>query len=344
MGEVLRLLQAEDRDEDEEQVTSAFQEPFSEDQSEDCDEDEFKGTSVSLEAAEDNSRLDLFLAKELGVSRSYAKSLVIEGRVRTLRGEARLKPSSKVRAGASFAISLPPPRELELEPEPVAFGVVYEDDDIAVIDKPAGLVVAPAPGHWRGTLLHGLLYRFPSMRVINGTERPGIVHRLDAGTSGLMVVAKNLRAQSFLMESFSQRKVKKESIALVKGSLPHKEGSVDAPIGRDPRNRLRMAVVPHGKPAVTRYEVLWLRQGCSLTICRPVTGRTHQIRVHMSYLGCPIVGDILYSPKSDECLSRPFLHAWQLAFPHPTRGEVMSFRSFLPLDLRQFLRGRLSTP
>ncbi|HPU77496.1 MAG TPA: hypothetical protein PKY84_04270, partial [Thermosynergistes sp.] len=150
MGEVLHLLQAEDRGEDEGQVTSAFQEPFSGDQNEDFDEDEFKGTSISLEAAEDSPRLDLFLARELGISRSYAKSLVIEGRVRTQKEEARLKPSSKVRAGASFAISLPPPRELELEPEPVAFGVIYEDDDIAVVDKPAGLVVAPAPGHWRG--------------------------------------------------------------------------------------------------------------------------------------------------------------------------------------------------
>jgi 23S rRNA pseudouridine1911/1915/1917 synthase len=288
-------------------------------------------------------RLDFAVSRELGISRAYAQGLVKGGRVVSSAGR-RVKPSIRVDAGELFTIDVPPPEKLDLEPEDVPFEVVYSDTDIIVVNKPAGLVVHPAPGHWRGTLVHGLLYRFPELGNMNGVERPGIVHRLDATTSGLMVVARNGLAQEKLWNGFKSRTIGKTYLALCHGLPRHKKASIDMPIGRDPRDRQRMAAIEDGRDAVTDYEVLWSRGGYSLVRCVLHSGRTHQIRVHMRAIGCPLVGDALYalSKKTIEITPlapRVFLHSWKLAFAHPRTGENMAFRVTLPEDLKNFLRG-----
>lgn len=234
---------------------------------------------------------------------------------------------------------MPPPEKLDLEPEDVAFGVVYCDNDVIVVDKPAGLVVHPAPGHWRGTLVHGLLFRFPELGNLNGVERPGIVHRLDATTSGLMVVARNGLAQEKLFNDFKARRVGKIYLALCHGTPRKSSARIDMPIGRDPDNRQRMTVIDNGRNAVTDYEVLWSRGDFSLIRCTLHTGRTHQIRVHLRAIGCPLVGDTLYAPSKPSPFENPrvFLHAWRLSFAHPRTGESMTFQSFLPKDLKNVL-------
>lgn len=283
-------------------------------------------------------RLDYAVSRELGISRAYAQKLVRGEYVVSVEGR-RIKPSLKVEPGESYRIDVPPVDRLDLEPEDVAFGVAYYDDDIIVVDKPAGLVVHPAPGNWRGTLVHGLLFRFPELGNLNGVERPGIVHRLDATTSGLMVVARNGFAQEKLFSAFKHRRVAKVYLALCYGTPKRPTARIDMPIGRDPLNRQRMAVTEDGRGAVTEYGVLWSLYGFSLVRCVLHTGRTHQIRVHMKAIGCPLVGDELYAPseKSPFEEKRVFLHSWRLSFSHPRSGEPISFRSSLPEELRGFL-------
>jgi 23S rRNA pseudouridine1911/1915/1917 synthase len=285
-------------------------------------------------------RLDFAVSRELGVSRAYSQFLIRNGHVRSRAGR-RVKPSVRLEAGELFEIDVPPPEKLDLEPEDVAFRVVYSDPDVIVVDKPAGLVVHPAPGHWRGTLVHGLLYRFPELGNLNGVERPGIVHRLDATTSGLMVVARNGLAQEKLWNDFKSRRVGKTYLALCHGAPGKISARIDMPIARDPAHRKRMAVVEGGRDAVTDYAVLWSRGGYSLVRCELHTGRTHQIRVHMRAIGCPLVGDTIYAPSkaSPFSSSRVFLHAWKLSFRHPRDGRQLDFRSPLPYDLTAFLRG-----
>ncbi|GHV52593.1 pseudouridine synthase [Synergistales bacterium] len=283
-------------------------------------------------------RLDFAVSREFGLSRAYSLSLIKGGNV-TARTGRRLKPSVKVLAGERYGVDLPPPRKLGLEPEDVDFGVVYSDEDVIVVNKPAGLVVHPAPGHWRGTLVHGLLYRFPELGNLNGVERPGIVHRLDATTSGLMVVARSGLAQEKLWSAFKERRVGKEYLALCFGAPLRKSALIDMPIGRDPLHRRRMSVNSEGRGAVTEYEVLWSGKGYSFIKCRLRTGRTHQIRVHMSAVGCPLVGDTVYSNRpSPFDAPRVFLHSWRLSFNHPRSDERMEFRAVLPDDLTGFLR------
>jgi len=282
-------------------------------------------------------RLDVALSKILLKSRSNIQ--------RALK-EMGIKPSMKVKGSMKLELTFMEDEDKAvIEPQPISFKVFYEDNDIIVIDKPAPLVVHPAAGHWNDTLVHGLVYRYPEL-VSSDLRRPGIVHRLDAGTSGLMVIARNLDAKQKLMASFKSRSVRKEYLALVEGRPGELKGSVISPIGRNPRNRLKMAVVSQGKEAVTEYEVLWTNDMFSFLRCIIHTGRTHQIRVHLKELGCPIIGDRLYGAKfkapwvpSD----RFFLHAWKLAFPHPRDGKVMSFRSPLPDELIVALRGARST-
>ena len=284
-------------------------------------------------------RLDFAVSRELGVSRTYAQRLIKKGHVTPANGR-RIKPSIIVIQGEKYMIDVPPPEKLELEPEDVAFDVVYYDRDIIVVNKPAGLVVHPAPGHWRGTLVHGLLFRFPELGNLNGVERPGIVHRLDATTSGLMVVARNGLAQERLYKAFKERKVGKTYLALCFGKPPRESGTIDMPIGRDETHRTRMAVTQDGRNAITDYRVLWSRADCSLVECTLHTGRTHQIRVHLKALGCPLVGDTLYAPSRPSPFDPPrvFLHAWKLAFKHPRDDRPMSFKIFLPSGLRNVLR------
>ena len=284
-------------------------------------------------------RLDFSVSRELGVGRTYAQSLIRGGLVIS-SGNRRIKPSIKVETGEEYSIELPPPERLDLEPEDVEFRVVHSDEDIIVIDKPAGLVVHPAPGHRRGTLVHGLLYRFPELGSLNGVERPGIVHRLDATTSGLMVVARSGLAQEGLFREFKDRRVRKTYLALCHGVPEKRAGRIDMPVGRDPGNRHRMAVTDRGRAAVTDYSVIWDGGGYSFVRCEPRSGRTHQIRVHMRALNCPLVGDELYAPskKSPFASPRVFLHSWMISFSHPRRGWTMEFRSPIPQDLIECLR------
>lgn len=287
-------------------------------------------------------RIDFAVSRLLGLSRAFAQKIVKTGGAE-LVPQRRIKPSVKVQSGDVLKIVVPPAETLELEPEDLSFEVVYSDADIAVINKPAGLVVHPAPGHWTGTLVHGLLYKFPDLGTMNGVKRPGIVHRLDATTSGLMVVAKNGLAQEALFREFKERRVHKEYLALCWGTPPKKNGTIDLPIARDPYNRLRMAIVEDGRESLTDYHVLWSRGGCSLVRCTLHTGRTHQIRVHMQAIRCPLVGDRLYAPsrKSPFGEERLFLHAWKLAFKHPRTNNEIAFTCPLPLELSTFLREHL---
>lgn len=285
-------------------------------------------------------RLDYFVSRELGISRKFAQTLIKDANVRTIP-ERRIKPSIKVKVDEEIIITLPPIEELDLEPEDVAFEVIYFDNDIIVINKPAGLVVHPAPGHWTGTLVHGLLFRFPDMGCLNGVKRPGIVHRLDSTTSGLMVIARNGLAQEALFRDFRDRRIYKEYIALCHGIPSAKEGIIKYPIGRDPYNRTRMAITDDGRDAWTDYSVIWSKLNYSLVRCLLHTGRTHQIRVHMASIRCPLVGDRLYCPNKVSSFGseRVFLHAWKLKFKHPRTGEEMSFLQPIPSELSLFLKG-----
>ena len=298
------------------------------------------GTEESIVVSQEMSghRLDYALSRALGLSRGYSQKLIKEGRV-SLLPERRIKPSVKVAEGDAIKVFLPPEEKLDLEPEDIAFEEVYQDRDIIVINKPARLVVHPAPGNRTGTLVHGLLYRYPDIGCLNGVKRPGIVHRLDATTSGLMVVARNGLAQEGLFKDFKARRVEKEYLALCYGTPPSPKGEIRYPIGRDPYNRLRMAVVQDGKDAWTDYEIIWSKNGYSLIRCRLHTGRTHQIRVHMAAIKCPLVGDKTYAPSRPSPFDPPrvFLHSWKLAFEHPRTKEKITFRAQLPQELSAML-------
>lgn len=283
-------------------------------------------------------RLDSLVARVVGISRSYATKIIRKGEV-ALDPSSAIKPSVKCFPGTVLTVELPPAESLEIVPEEVDFRVVYEDEDCIVLHKPSGVVVHPAPGNWEGTLVHGLLHRYPDIGEINGQKRPGIVHRLDQGTSGLMVVARNMWAHDRLSRAFRERRVWKEYLALALGCIPWAEHLVDLPLGRHPHHRTRMAVVRGGRAAQTDFYVLRNYAKTTLLRCVLHTGRTHQIRVHAAYLGHPLWGDALYGygpgTPSEE---RIFLHAWKLAFEHPRTGEVISFRAPLDPELVRVLR------
>lgn len=247
------------------------------------------------------------------------------------------KPSQKVRLGDIVTLTIPPPTRLDLEPEDIPINILYEDADLLVVDKPWGLTVHPSPGHPSQTLVNGLLALRPNFSGIGGVERPGIVHRLDKDTSGLMLVAKNDAAHHSLAMQLQKRIIHKHYLALVWGKPNPPNGVVDAAIGRDRRNRKRMAVIPEGRASVTHYETVEVFPGVSLVEVRPVTGRTHQIRVHLTSIGHPLVGDTLYSNKKTDLVERQFLHAEKLAFELPSTGKILEISSPLPSDLQQAL-------
>ncbi len=289
-----------------------------------------------IEVKEGGKRLDVFLASSLGISRTRAKKLIESGFV-TLSGSIP-KPARRLKPGEVVEGVIPPPDPFDLKPQAIPIGIVYQDDDIAVINKPSGLVVHPAPGNPHTTLVNALLYHMSKLSSGYSQGRPGIVHRLDAETSGVMVVAKNDESHRRLSEMFKERRVKKLYRAIVWGKV-EKPGSVDMPIGRHPVHRKKMAVLPQGRAALTFYRPLSFSEEMSYLEVEIKTGRTHQIRVHMSHLGHPVVGDRLYGRKADTA-ERLMLHAFSLSFEHPRTGELLTFEVEEPKDFKDFLRGK----
>lgn len=296
---------------------------------------ELRLPQVKIIVKEGVIRLDKYLADKFpDLSRSQLQKLIREGYV--LVNGTGVKAARKVEPGDEICIHLPPPEKTTLVDEQIPLTVLYEDADLVVIDKPAGLVVHPAPGHNTHTLVNALLARCPNLKSFGDHMRPGIVHRLDKDTSGVMVVAKNFKAQQFLIEQFKHRSVVKVYLVLVKGKLSPLRGVVEAPLGRDQANRKRMAVVKGGRPALTCYKVSEYLSGYSLLEVSPHTGRTHQIRVHLAAIGYPVVGDAVYGVRSD-LVRRQFIHAHRLGFRLPSTGEYREFISELPDDLKHVL-------
>jgi len=285
------------------------------------------------------SRLDRYIAEHCQISRAYAQQLIGEGQI-TVNGN-RSKASHRLAVGDRVVAVIPPPSPISLVPEDIPLKVVYEDSDLIVVDKPAGLLVHPAAGQCTGTLVNALLARCPDLQGIDGSVRPGIVHRLDKNTSGLMVVAKNDAAQMSLSRQIKQRSITKGYLALVAGRLSPERGAIEAPVGRHPKERKRMAVVSGGREARTQYRVIKYLNGYTLLEAMPETGRTHQIRVHFSAIGHPLFGDPVYGKRSP-LLGRQFLHAHRLGFRLPSTGEFVEFGSELPQELEEALE-RLSS-
>ena len=286
-----------------------------------------------------SERLDIFLtARHPDFSRSRIKGLIEAGFVK-VNGTVVYKAGEKVSEKDLVEVEIPPPVPAVPEPEDIPIVVVFEDDDVLVVDKPPGLVVHPAPGHHTGTLVNALLHHCPRLSGIGGVARPGIVHRLDQDTSGLMVVAKSERAMASLTKAFASRDgVAKTYLAVVHGTPTPLSGRIENMLGRSPFDRKKMAIVEkNGKIAITEYRVAARSGSLSCVECRILTGRTHQIRVHMASLGCPVAGDETYGiAKRDRQMSPPparqLLHAWRLTFRHPVSGEEMTFEAPLPSD------------
>ncbi len=283
----------------------------------------------------DGDRLDKYLAGACpDLSRSQIQKLIRTGDVRV--NGTIVRPSARLKKQDLVEVTITPAGPVVIVPEEIPFEVVYESKDIIVIDKPAGLTVYPGAGHTSHTLVNALLKRFPDLEVFGNSLRPGIVHRLDKDTSGLMVIARNETARQDLINQFKLRSVVKGYMVLVRGKLMPGTGAIEASLGRDPANRQRMAVVSSGRPARTDYRVVKYIQGCSLIEAFISTGRTHQIRVHFAAIGFPIVGDAVYGFKTD-LLHRQFLHSFYLRFKPPGSTEPLTFKSDLPEDLKTVL-------
>ncbi len=292
----------------------------------------------SLVVDEQGTRLDKYVSEQYPeLSRTQTQKLISDGYIKV--NDRVAKAGLKLSVGDRLTISLPPPAPSSLLPEAIPLSIIYEDDDLLVLDKPAGLTVHPAPGHSSHTLANAILSHLSSLPDAGDWRRPGIVHRLDKDTSGVMLVAKNSAAQLSLANQFKARSVAKAYLVLVKGQLTPEDGVIEAPIGRDRRHRQRMAVVTEdkGREARTRYHVINYIGNYTLLEVRPETGRTHQIRVHLAAIGFPVVGDKVYGVKS-AYLSRQFLHACRLGFHLPSTGEYVEFTSELPPDLAQALK------
>ncbi|MGB3367348.1 MAG: RluA family pseudouridine synthase [Acidaminobacteraceae bacterium] len=280
-----------------------------------------------------NIRLDVYLNELLNdQSRSYIQTLVKEGYIK-VNGEIKVAKNYKVNLNDKVVIGIPEPEELKIEAQDIPITIVYEDDDVIVVDKPAGMVVHPAPGNYDGTLVNALLFHCKNLSSINGVIRPGIVHRIDKDTSGLIMVAKNNHAHNHLAAQLKDHSSTRSYIAIVHGRFRQNEGTVDAPIARNPKDRLRMAVVHGGRESVTHYSILKRYEAYTVVRCNLETGRTHQIRVHMAHIKHPLLGDVLYGPKIRTLkikVEGQMLHAETLGFIHPTTNEYMEFKSELP--------------
>jgi 23S rRNA pseudouridine1911/1915/1917 synthase len=287
-------------------------------------------------ATEEGVRLDKYISDNCPeISRSRIQKLIAEGYVTVNTRPA--KASLRLNTGDELQVTIPPLPSTRLLPETIPLSIIYEDDEVLVLDKPPGMTVHPAPSNREHTLVNAILAHFPALADIGGEPRPGIVHRLDKNTSGVMVVAKSAPAQQKLAEQFHRHSVLKVYLVLVKGRITPEVGVIEADIGRDTRNRKRMAVVSRGRPASTEYKVIRYLDGYTLLEVRTHTGRTHQIRVHLAAIGYPVIGDATYGLKLP-LLSRQFLHAHRLGFKLPSSGQYVEFTAELPQDLVQALK------
>ncbi|NQD64816.1 RluA family pseudouridine synthase [Bacillus haikouensis] len=268
-------------------------------------------------------------------SRSQVQQWIKEGHIKV--NDEEVKPNYKCPLESTITVTIPEPEELDVEPENLHLDISYEDADVVVVNKPKGMVVHPAPGHYSGTMVNGLMYHCKDLSGINGVLRPGIVHRIDKDTSGLLMVAKNDLAHEHLVNQLVEKTVTRKYTAVVHGLIPHEYGTIDAPIGRDPKDRQSMTVVDNGKNAVTHFKVLERFKDFTLVQCELETGRTHQIRVHMKYIGYPLAGDPKYGPRKTLSLNGQALHAGVLGFNHPRTNEYMEFEAEPPQEFKELI-------
>jgi 23S rRNA pseudouridine1911/1915/1917 synthase len=294
---------------------------------------DYKGT--------DRQRLDVFLVSEFpDHSRSYLQSLIKKGLV-SVDGEPILKTGHKLDQHAKIEIEFPPPEPSKLQPEAIPLEIVYEDENFIIVNKAAGMVVHPSPGHSSGTLVHAILAHCPDIEGVGGVKRPGLVHRLDRDTTGVIVLAKNDLTHRYLQGLFKKRDIRKTYLTLVDGAPPTKTGRIEAHIGRDPGNRQRMSIVTEnkGRLGISEYKVLESFTHHSLIQVNILTGRTHQIRLHMAFLNCPVVGDRIYGHNKPTLpVNRQLLHAYQLEFSPPGSTSRQTFTAQIPQDFRQALK------
>lgn len=287
----------------------------------------------------ENLRIDKYLSTKLpDHSRSYIQHLIENGHVSV--GQKKVKSNYKLHLGDNIEIQIPEPETLDIEPENIPLTIIYEDEHLLVVDKPKGMVVHPSAGHYSGTLVNALLYHCGDrLSSINGVLRPGIVHRIDMDTTGLLVVCKTDSAHKSLAEQFHVHSITRVYTAIVYNNLNPEEGTVHAPIGRSPKDRKKMAIIPDGRDAITDYKVIKrLKDNFNLIECRLRTGRTHQIRVHMASIKHPLLGDTVYGPKNQPFNTQgQVLHAGTLGFIHPATNEYMEFHSELPEYFRKIL-------
>jgi len=285
-------------------------------------------TGWLVEAEEAGRRLDVFLSEKAELTRSRTEKLIRDGRA-AIDGKMIAKPGMVLKEGQQVELEIPEVKQVELTPQDLPIKVMYQDDDLAVIFKPSGMVVHPAAGNPDGTMVNALMMKLDGLSGIGGEMRPGIVHRIDKDTSGLLLVAKNDRSHLFLSEQIKEHTVQRAYLSILIGRLKENEGDVHGPIGRHPTDRKKMAIVPDGREAHTHYRVLEELRGATLIEARLTTGRTHQIRVHMASLGHPVLGDPVYGPKKSPypVEGGQLLHAFRLGFVHPTTGEQMLFEA-----------------
>lgn len=285
----------------------------------------FKITSEEV-----NKRIDKYLSEVIeNKSRSFIQGLIDNDNIKV--NDKLIKSNYKLKLNDIIEVNLPEPLELEVKAEDIKLDIVYEDHDVIVVNKPQGMVVHPAPGNYTGTLVNALLYHCKDLSGINGVIRPGIVHRIDKDTSGILVVAKNDNSHNFLAAQLKDHSMKREYYALVEGRVKNDIGTINEKLGRDPKDRIKMAIVKEGREAITHYEVLENYDYTTLVKCNLETGRTHQIRVHMAHIGHPLVGDPVYGYKRSKFkLMGQMLHAKTLGFIHPTTKEFLEFSTELP--------------
>ena len=278
----------------------------------------------------ENQRIDVFISEKLNESRNSVQKLISDGNITV--NDKEVKANYKVKINDAIKIVIPPPELLDVEAENIPLDIIYEDKDLAVINKAQGMVVHPAPGHYSGTMVNGLMYHLKDLSTINGVLRPGIVHRLDKNTSGLMLVAKNDRAHNFLAKCLKEHSINRIYYALIQGNIKKDEGEINAPLGRSEKDRKKRTVThKNSKEAITNYWVVERYGNYTLVKLQLKTGRTHQIRVHMKHIGHPVVGDDVYGSKSNKFgLDGQLLHSKILGFIHPTTKEYMEFESELP--------------